>query len=223
MALRIKETACLILMSAGLAGAQELTFTVRHQHWHKGAGGTLSFDQEGVRWDESGKKADHSREWKYADVQRLELAPDHVRIQTYEDAGWQFGRDREYFFDHLPPDLAVRVYPFLIAKLDQRFAAHVADSRVLFLFEMPAKLLFSRSGSSGSLKIGADLIVFDGGEHGESRSWRYTDISSVSSSEPFDLTLVTIEGENRLQLKQALGQDRYNEIWRRISEANGLR
>src|SRR5579862_8609761 len=198
MALRIKETTCLILLSAGLAGAQELTFTVRHQHWHKGASGTLSFDQEGVQWDEFGKKPDHSRRWKYADIQRLELAPDHVRVQTYEDVGWEFGRDREYFFDRLPRDLAARVYPFLIVKLDQRFAAHVADPRVVPLFEMPAKFLVSRSGSIGSLKIGADQIVFDGGEQGESRSWRYADISNVSSSDPFDLTFATIEGENRL-------------------------
>ena len=212
-----------MFLSAAMAGAQQLTFSVRHQHWHRGASGALSLDEEGVRWEESGKKAGHSRQWRYADIQRLELAADRVHIQTYEDIGWEFGRDREYCFDRLPKDFVARVYPFLIAKLDQRFVVHVADPGVRPFSEMPAKLLLGRSGSSGVLKVAADQIVFDGGEHGESRSWRYTDISNVSSSAPFDLTVTTIEGETRLQLKQAMTEDRFNELWRRISEANGLR
>ena len=222
MALRSQKTACLILLSLGTAAAQDLTFSARHRHLHKGGGGTIVFTEEGVSWQETAKR-EHSREWKYPEIQRLELAPDHVRIVTYEDIGWQFGRDREYVFDKVPEDLAGRLYPILIAKLDQRFFAHVADPSVTPLYEMPAKLLLGRAGSNGVLKIGADRIAFDGGEYGASRAWRYGDIANVSSAGPFELTLSTLEGENRLALKQALTGDRYNEIWRRITEANGLR
>src|SRR5690349_11961674 len=119
MALRTKTATCLTVFLASTALAQDLAFSARHDHVRKGGTGTLTFTGEEVRWEESGKKHEHSRAWKYADIQQLELAPDHVRILTYDDVRWQFGRDREYRFDRLPADLAPRVYPFLIGKLDQ--------------------------------------------------------------------------------------------------------
>ena len=146
-----------------------------------------------------------------------------MRLVTYEDIHWQLGRDRAFLFDHLPPDLASRVYPFLIAKLDQRFLAHVPDPSVEPIYETPSKLLLGRAGSNGILKIGLDRITFNGGDRGESRTWRYSDITTVSSANPFDLTLATLECENRIQLKRALPEATYNELWRRISEANGLK
>jgi hypothetical protein len=50
-----------------------------------------------------------------------------------------------------------------------------------------------------------------------------SDISNVNSSDPFELTINTIEGENRVQLKTALAEDRYQELWRRISQFHGLK
>jgi hypothetical protein len=175
-----------------------------------------------VRWEED-KKPEHSRVWRYAEIQRLELAPGHVRILTYEDVGWQLGRDRDFRFDHLPPDLAARVHPFLTARLDQRYLAHVADLSAKPAWELPAKLLLGRGGSNGSLKVAANQIVFDGGERGESRTWKLSDITNVNSPDPFELTITTIEGENRVQLKAALAEDRYRELWQTISQFHGLR
>jgi hypothetical protein len=214
----------MMLLGAAWLPAQDLAFAVQHDHLRKGGDGTLSFTGEGVRWEETGKKAaEHSREWKYEDIQRLELAPAYVRVLTYDDVGWQLGRDREYRFDHLPAELAPLVYARLTTRLDQRFLAHVADPAVIALWELPAKLLLGRGGSNGTLKVGATHIVFDGGEKGESRTWKYAEITDVSTSGPFDLALTTIEGENRLQLKQALPEDRYNDLWRSIHQTHGLK
>jgi hypothetical protein len=71
--------------------------------------------------------------------------------------------------------------------------------------------------------LGPAHVVFDGGERGESRTWRYSDITNVASAGPFDLTISTIEGENRIQLKQPLAGARFDDLWQRISEANGLK
>jgi len=222
MAFRTQTATLIVLIASQFAAqAEDLSFAVRHEHLHKGGEGVLTFTDEIVRWEET-RKLQHSRSWRYAEIQRLELAPGHVRILTYEDVGWQLGRDREYRFDHLPPDLAARVHPFLTARLDQRYLAHVADSSVKPVWELPAKLLLGRSGSNGSLKVAASQIVFDGGEHGESRTWELSDVTNVNSSDPFELTITTIEGENRVQLKAALAEDRYQELWRTISQFHGL-
>jgi hypothetical protein len=199
-----------------------LSFPARHDHLRNGGAGILTFTDEMVRWEEN-KKPEHSRSWRYAEIQRLELASGHVRILTYEDVGWQLGRDRDYSFDHLPAELAMRVHPFLAARLDQRYLAHVADQSAMPTWAVPAKLLIGRSGSNGDLKLSDGQIVFDGGERGESRTWKWSDITEVNSSDPFELTITTIEGENRIQLKAALPQDRYQELWRSISASHGLK
>ncbi len=222
MAFRSQAATILILLGASFSDAQDLTFPVRHDHLHKGGSGTLTFTQDNVSWEEP-KKPGHSRTWMYAEIQRLELAPDHVRILTYEDARWQLGRDREYRFDDLPKDLAARVHPFLTVRLDQRYLAHLADPSVTPVWEVPAKLLLGRSGSNGTLNVTADQIVFDAGMSGESRTWKFSDVTNVNSSDPFELTISTIEGENRVQLKAPLAEDRYQALWRTIAQFHGLK
>jgi hypothetical protein len=219
------QTATLVVLIASTqlaVLAQDLRFPVRHHHLHRGGEGTLTFTRETVSWKEQ-KKPQHARTWQYAEIQQLELAPDHIRLLTYEDIRWQLGRDREYRFDYLPKDLAARLHPFLTARLDQRYLAHLADPSVTPVWEVPAKLLLGRSGSNGKLKVAADHIVFDGRESGESRTWKFSDINNVTSSDPFELTISTVEGENRVQLKTALTEDRYQDLWLRISQYHGLR
>src|SRR5215471_9282273 len=108
MAFRI-EAAIGILAIAALSPAAELEFQARHDHLHKGGDGTLAFSDEGVKWTEGGKKAAHSRSWKYGDIQRLELEPQRVRITTYDDIDWQFKRDRLYVFSRMPQDAATQL------------------------------------------------------------------------------------------------------------------
>jgi len=49
------------------------------------------------------------------------------------------------------------------------------------------------------------------------------DVINVNSSDPFELTITTIEGENRIQLKAALSEERYQELWQTISQFHGLK
>jgi hypothetical protein len=90
MAFRSKTAAaCLITGLAAMLCAQDLKFSVRHEHLRKGGAGTLAFNAGGISFEETAGKAGHSRQWVYADVERLELAPDRIRIVTYEDVRWQ--------------------------------------------------------------------------------------------------------------------------------------
>jgi hypothetical protein len=208
------------MILAATAIGQDLTYPARHAHLRKGGEGTLAISAGGIRWTETGKKANHSQAWKYEDIQRLELAPGALRVLTYEDNQREFGRDRVYLFDHVPKEAAPQIYALLAPKLDQRFVAHIAGPVAGIVYETPARLLHGRYGANGILKVGTSNIVFEGA--GESRAWRYSDIDSVSSSGTFELTFNTIEGENRFQLKQPLERDRYDDLWRRLTEASGL-
>lgn len=213
MAFRSQTAACLIF--AGVLPAQQLEFPVRMHRLPRPAPAMLIFTGDGIRLQ--GKD---SQAWKYDDIQRLELSPSRLEILTYQDARWQLGRDRRYLFDRLPEHMAAQLYPLLSSKLDQRFVAALADPHVEALWLSPAKMLHGRSGANGTLKIGADRIVFE--SPSQSRTWRYRDIRNITTEGPLEFTISSADRDTRFQLKQVLPEDRYNDLWRRIWEANGL-
>jgi hypothetical protein len=226
MAFRIETRIGLILVSAALtAGAQ--SYPVRHAHWRGGGMGDLRVSQDGIAFAEAKKKG-HSREWKYEEIQQLELSAGTLRILTYEDQKWKFGRDREYVFDQLPEGFAQTVYAEWRDQLDQRFIAGLPDESVAPLWEIPAKLLGRFEGSQGVLRMGADRIVYQTKKPEQSRTWRLADIENIASAGPFDFSIATREHhgawnagarEFRFQLKRPLAEERYHELWRRLNAA----
>ena len=90
-------------------------------------------------------------------------------------------------------------------------------------WQLPAKLARRTGGSQGMLLVARDLVVYKTAVSSESRSWRIADLENISSSGPFDLTITTHERGFRFQLKHALEEGRYQELWLRINETHGLR
>jgi hypothetical protein len=193
--------------------------------------GTLRITADSIAFEEQGKHATHSREWKYSDIQQLSLSATELHILTYEDRKWELGRDRDYIFDQLPEELATQLYPLFAHNLDQRFIAELVDSKAPALWEMPVKLRHRNGGSEGTLLIGGDRIVYRTDARGESRTWRYADIDSIGTGGLFDLSITTLERKGwrhggptdfRFELKQALHEGRYNDLWQRINRSHIL-
>ena len=228
MALRIEAAInAFLIFGAGAAMAQPFTFQVRHQHFHGAAVGVLRVTLDSITFEEMGKKKKHSRQWDFKDIQQLFLSPTQLRILTYEDQKWQFDRDRDYVFDHLPEDLSKTLYAMFAVRLDQRFVAALPDPAVRPQWQMGAKLLHGLAGSEGALLVADDRIVYQTEAPGESRTWRLLDIENISTGGPFDFSITTEERsdfrharptEFRFQLKEPLAENRYNELWRKIQE-----
>lgn len=223
--------AFLMVLSSALAAGPPFSAEVRHRHMHGAGTGTLRVSADGVAFEETGKKSDHSRTWKFDDLQQFELSIERIRIITYEDVRWQFGRDREYVFDDLPDGFAADLNAFLADRLDQRYVAALATGGGTARWEMAAKMLEGRNGANGMLRVADDRIVFETEKDGVSRTWRINDIQNVASAGRFELTLTTYERaawhhgaprEVRLQLKQPLTDERYNSLWRSVQRAQGL-
>jgi hypothetical protein len=220
MALRIeKRVGAILILTAAIAVAQPFSFPVREKHLHGGSGGTLRVSETSISFE--------SREWKYGDIQQLSLSAERLMILTYEDRKWQLGRDREYVFDQLPEGLATQLYPLFTRILDQRFVAALADAEVHPLWKVGAKL----RGAQGMLIVGENTIAFDTKTPGQSRTWRLSDIDSIGTGGLFDLSITTLEkagwrhagpSEFHFQLKEALHEERYNDLWRRLNQSHIL-
>jgi hypothetical protein len=238
MAFRVKERTGIAVVIAfwvvpALFAQKELRFEVRHDHWRKSGIGTLVIDQQGVSFQELNKKQKirHAGKWDYQEIQELKLSANKLTLVTYKDRKWLLGADKEYEFTLTPGRSFSDVYALLKDRLDQRFVAEVADESVQPLWEIPVKLLGRLVGSEGVLEVGPDRIVYRTAEKDQSRTWRYGDIENISTSGPFQLTLITYERAKvhygnlkgfNFQLKQALDEKRFNLLWRRVNQTKGL-
>jgi hypothetical protein len=221
MEMAFRTKAAVILIAAGTLTAAPVV----HQHLRHAGAGDLQVTAGGICFKETGKHAEHSRTWKYEQIQQLELSETSLRVLTYEDRGSQLGRDREFVFIDLPKDFAKSLYPMWKDKLDQRFIARLADDDVATLQEFPAKLTGLTKGVEGTLLFGEDRIVFRTSKAGQSRTWRFTDIDNIASAGPFDVSVVTLEHHGRwnsgtrdfrFQLQRPMEEARFNDLWRRL-------
>ena len=191
-----------ILILAGAAWLSAAQFAVRN--------GSMTIDEDGVSFTSLKKPA---LAWRFEDIRQFQLAPDRIRILTYKGTG------RTYTFEGVIP--VAELYPFLTARMDQRFVAEVAQALSLRAWTVPVKHLRGLTGSEGTLAFAADSIVYSTPAKGESRTWRIADIQSVSSSGNFQLTITTLEKSFDFQLKQSITEARYNDLWLQIEKKNG--
>jgi hypothetical protein len=105
--------------------------------------------------------------------------------------------------------------------MDQRFVAAVGQAPDLPSWSLPVKHLRPIVGSEGTLAFGAEAIVYSTPARDESRTWRYSDVESIGSSGPFQLTITTLEKGFNFQLKQPITEARYNQLWLQIEKKNG--
>ena len=206
----------MLLLLNGLL-AVTLSFTVTHDHGIKSCTGKLTLDDDGVTFDSERK--DHSRHWKYTDIQELRLTPDGIRVLTYEDRRLSPGERPFEFTMEKYPWQAVR--DMVAPHLDRRLVVeHVEETKgvALALFHAEVKHRHLRGGCNGELTFAAENVTFASKEEGHSRTWTYRDIENISSSGPYELTVVTYSGDKnyQFQLKEPLEEKVYNELWRRL-------
>jgi hypothetical protein len=230
MAFRAKEAAIAIGVIITLAArSEEVRVDVRHDHLR--GTGTLTATDAGLSFSETGEKAKHKWTLAWQDIQQLWISAKTVRVLTYADMWWKLGADREYELEAAPQHTFTPLYAALKAKLDQRLVGAIADAPADVMSRTPAKLRQRFGGPEGVLIISPDRIVFESPEPGKSRTWRLADIDNVSSSGLFDLTVTTFErsGGNyadrrafTFQLKQAIGERQYNELWRHLNRSKQI-
>jgi hypothetical protein len=200
--------------------------------------GTLVITEQGISYQETSKEKDkkpedlHHGQWNYEDIQQLLVSPQTLTIVTYKDRSkLLLGVDQQWEF-RLPQGQTFNAtYDLLKNRLDQRFVAAFAEREVKPLWEIPVKLLGRIKGSEGILEVAPDRIVYRTDAKDESRTWRLEDIENVSTSGPFQLTLTTYERAKahygnlkgfNFQLKRALNEKQYNQLWRRVNQDKGL-
>jgi hypothetical protein len=207
------QKATRLILLAALSAAVALPAEIRFEARYKKRPGTMTVDDRAISFH--GAKKDSWR-WTYPDIDELKLGEHSLRVtagRTYEFRG----------------DVPAAVYEMWKNRLDRRFVAELADRAMQPDWRIGVKHRIRRTSADGVLEFGRDRIVFASSRPDDSRTWRISDIESISSSGPFELTIVTFErarldyGDRKqfnFRLKEALSEDKYNELWLDINRQN---
>lgn len=213
------------------AAQDQLVLSVRHDHSWGSCSGTLTLDDQGVRYKTAHSK--DARQWTYGEVQQFQVEENRrLKVLTYEDRKWRFGADKVFEFDWQESGpTPEEVYRFLGTWVRRPIAAwlRLADPGEV-RFEFLVKHLGIVTGTQGRLLFTYRRVVLqaDGGrgENKGDRTWRYADLESISSSGPYELMLTTYERQRfhyasrrvyRFQLREPLSSETYNALWRFVT------
>jgi hypothetical protein len=214
------RTILLLGIFAQFVGAQ--TFEVKRlkRLWWDGEG-QIRISEEGIAYE--AKKPKHSRSWKYQDIQYFDrLSKKEFVILSYEDIGWQMGRDREYHFAITSGELGDDVFQNISRRIKRPVTNRVVGEVVKAGYELPVKHLHSFGGCEGILKFTADAIYYSTDHKKDSRQWLLTrDVQSVWSMNPYQLEVHVYDNNRRefsrtrvykFNLKEALDQEFYRAL-----------
>jgi hypothetical protein len=198
-----------------------LTFAAEHDHLRKTGAGTLSVHDSGIAFEERGEPS-HNRSWTWDDIQQLTVEAGRVRVLSYEDRKWQGGRDAQVVFIGKVPEEALAAFR---QRLGAKFVAAVGAVPADALWRIPVKLRERFGGSEGELALAREQLLYVSSERGESRTWLIELIDSVSSANPYELTVYTRERagwtrgprEFRFQLKRPMSEQQYQVLWRAVN------
>ena len=161
----------------------------------------------------------HAWAWKFQEIQELQLAPRSIHILTYKDNKPRLGAGERYeFTGSIPAD---GLCALLRDRMDQRFVAQVGQPAGLPALTLPVKHQAPFQSSESTLAFTSGSIVYSTAAKNRSRTWRYTDIDSISSSARLQLTITTLEKSFHFRLEQPITEAAYNQLWLQIEKQNG--
>lgn len=215
--------ACLVLLLAVSANAQEFRYKVQQDRLIGHRDGELIISEQGVEW-RAAKREKESRSWNYTDIKLFEiLSPTKVRIWTYKDRKLRLGRDQSLTFKLIEGQIDQQVSDFLRERIARPFVTSFTSEQGEVLAEIPVKHARRFSGSEGSLKVYADGIVYESQTGNDSRSWRWTDIRGVARPDRYRFDVDTFQPElgvaNKsysFELKEEMADKVYDLIWSRV-------
>jgi hypothetical protein len=189
-----------------------------------GTRGTLRADSRGVEfvpWKGT------SRRWNFNQIKDLDLQKHRVVLMGYDNREWRLPGTQRFDLE-----LTNEITPAVAASLTERMGRPVRNRVPDPDAPATAVIAVRRSehfgGSNGLLRIRQLGIDYVTAEPGQSRSWRWVDLQTLSNPDPYDLLVFGYRDSYAFDLKETLSREVFNhvsdEIWpHNENEINGSR
>jgi hypothetical protein len=223
MELRIAQACAGLILAAAFGQAQELEYPARHKRLRRDCLGLVRLEADKLAFaGRCSEKKEQRLEWPYQELQTLELFADRVKLRGYRDRTPLGGKDEEWEFRFEVKVKPAELYLHFRDRMDRRLIARIPHDEGVPLWSAPAKDRRQIRGHQGILIAYPWGLVFRSPEPGASRTWRDSDLDNISSSDPLQLVVATLEGEFEFQLKRELDRAKYEELWMRLNRPRGL-
>jgi hypothetical protein len=184
--------------------------------------GTLTIDDQGVGFRAGNG---HARHWSFEEIRTAYLGPRRVVIETYLNRSLHRPGLRHYRFElsqELPPAIAAK----LAARIGRPVQSDDPDASAPAMATIPVRHRGLMRGTNGELRFRKGGIDYVTSSKGDSRSWRWADIQTLSQPDPYHLFVFGYRDTYTFDLKAPLSRRLFdyatNEIYR-DSEAGGQR
>lgn len=198
--------------STGSTTALHWQSPARLHHGVKSTRGNLIFTANGIEFRSEPR---FSHRWSFTEVKTLELSPQRLVVTDYENRGHHLRGTRHFDFDLQEP-----VPPAVAAELTNRVGKPVVnldpDAKADALFTIPARHGTRFGGTNGILRFrdrGIDYVT-TGGKG--SRSWRWDEIQTIASPDPYHFRLSGYLETFEFELKQPMTGDLFDRVWDRV-------
>lgn len=179
--------------------------------------GTLSFSDKGVEF--RSPKASH--QWSYEEIRTFDLTGStELTVTDYENRHWHEPGEQRFRFTLTKPIPLVLAGQFT-ARVGRPVINGDPQANVLSIAEIPAHRRDRFGGSNGSLRFRDDGIDYLTSNARDGRSWRWSDIQTIASSDPWTFRVAGYREIVEFDLKKPLAPDLFNRLWDRLY-ADGL-
>lgn len=178
-----------------------------------GTPGTLRADSQGLEFV---PRQGASMRWKFTEIKDLDLDRERIVLTGYDNRGWHLPGTRRFDLkirqQVTPADAAV-----IIGKIGTPARNRIPDPHAPVTEEIAVRRSEHFGGSNGMLRIRQQGIDYVTPAPGQSRSWRWLDLQTLSHPDPYHLFVFGYLDSYAFELKQALSRDVFNhlsdEIW----------
>jgi len=179
-----------------------------------GTRGTLRTDSRGVEFVPF--KGAISR-WNFTEIMDLDLQRHQVVLIAYDNRGWHLPGTQRFKFevkDEITPPVAAS----LTKEMRRPVRNRVTDSNASAVTVIAVRRSGQFRGSNGFLRIRQQGIDYVTAEPGNSRSWRWMDLQTLSNPDPYHLFVFGYRDTYAFDLKDTLSRELFNhvsdEIWK---------
>jgi hypothetical protein len=206
-------------MTAGAAqshGEQNEVSSPAATHWESPAQmhgaffrkehGTLLVDPAGIIFQ---AKNGRSQRWTFADIHTVFLAPHRLVLKTWIQRGRPRPGEREYRFD-LTQDLPPSIAAYLANEVERPSKNTDLNPDAPAVTSIAVRHRTLTGGTNGVLRFRNDGIDYVSASPGDSRSWRWADLQTLSDPDPYHLLVFGYKDTYTFDLKASLPRNLIN-------------
>jgi hypothetical protein len=188
----------------------------RRRHWPTKTRGVLKIDEQGLEF-RSGEAP--VLKFSFLDVHTFFVAPHRLVIETYENRKHHMPGGKRYRFD-LDQAVAPEVAAGLAREVQRPSQNAVPDPASPSAENIPARHRTRTGGTNGTLRIRDGGIDYVTSVPGDSRSWRWADLQTLSEPDPYHLFVFGYRDSYTFDLKEPISRALFNRMTDEIESHN---